>query len=139
MSPYCTKCGNEVEESWRVCPNCGKNLKESDVPQPQPSLSPQIQTRISPTPQPYQTQPYQQQYRPVKPTQYGTPALVCGLIGCCCGFLGIPAIILGALGLSRDENTSSASIGLILGLINTVCWILGIILLFTWFPNIPGF
>lgn len=133
MSPYCTICGNEVDDSWRVCPNCGKSLRESEVPQPQPSLSPQAQAQTPPQPQPYQVQPYRQQYRPAKTTQYGTAALICGLAGLCCGlFLAIPAIILGGLGISRDENTSTATAGLILGIVDIVCWILSLLFLVSW-------
>ena len=131
MSPYCTSCGSEVEASWNACPNCGKVLRETETPQPQPQIAPQ--PRPQPPPQPYQVQPYRQPYGPPKPTQYGTAALICGLIGICCGlFLAIPAIILGALGLKRDENTSMASIGIVLGVIDIICWILSLVLLFAW-------
>ncbi|MFX1575091.1 MAG: DUF4190 domain-containing protein [Promethearchaeota archaeon] len=133
MSPFCTKCGNEVEESWRVCPNCGKNLMESEVPQPQPQISPEPQYQTQPPAQPYQVQPYRQTYYPEKPTQYGTAALICGIIGCCCFgiVLGPIAIVLGALGMKRDQNTSMATAGLIFGIIAFVGWLISMIFLYS--------
>jgi len=57
---------------------------------------------------------------------YGTLALVFGLIGCCCCFLAPLAIIFGAIGIAKDDETTLAIIGLILG----VC---GVIFLIVWF------
>lgn len=62
---------------------------------------------------------------------FGTLALVFGLIACCCGIIFGPlAIIFGAIGMGKDDETTLAIIGLILGLICTICWVLLIIFLF---------
>ena len=133
MSPYCTNCGSEVEPSWNTCPNCGKTLRETETPQPETQIAPQPQYQTQPPPQPYQVQPYRQTYGPAKTNQYGTAALICGIIGCCCFgmVLGPVAIVLGALGTKRDANTSMASAGIVLGIIAFACWIISTIFLYT--------
>ena len=149
MSPFCIECGKEVEESWNACPSCGKILKEVNVPQPQPQPvaqpqpqpQPQPVAQPQPQPQPYPTRLYQRTYSTGGQNSYGTAALVCGIIGLFCGgiLFGIIAIVLGGLGLGRDDNTGMAVIGLVLGLIDFVCffimmfWVLS---WFTWFPNL---
>ncbi|MFX1504667.1 MAG: zinc ribbon domain-containing protein [Promethearchaeota archaeon] len=35
MSSYCTNCGTKLEESWKLCPNCGKTLREGVISQVQ--------------------------------------------------------------------------------------------------------
>ena len=136
IMPYCTECGKEVEESWNACPSCGKVLKEVNIPQPQPVAQPQPQ----PQPQPYQTRPYPRSYSVGGQNNYGTAALVCGILGIFCGgiLFGIVAIVLGGLGIGRDDNNGMAVIGLILGLIDIVCFFImmfWILTWFTWFPN----
>jgi len=61
----------------------------------------------------------------------GTLALVFGLIGiCCCGFiLGPIAIILGAVGLKKDDEQTLSIVGIILGVIALACWIFSFIFL----------
>ncbi|MHA2007847.1 MAG: zinc-ribbon domain-containing protein [Promethearchaeota archaeon] len=139
MSPFCTNCGSEVEENWNVCVNCGKDLKEKAVTQPQ------VQPIVQSPPQPQRVQPYQQRYRPTGgyPNTYGAVALICGLIGLFCGFgyggiiFGIVAIIMGGLGLSRDESTGMAIAGLILGILGIVCFLLFYVFIFSWFSFFP--
>jgi uncharacterized SAM-binding protein YcdF (DUF218 family) len=60
---------------------------------------------------------------------------VCGIVGLFCGgiIFGIVAIIMGGLGLSRDENSSMAIIGLVLGVIDFVCFFIAFFWIFTWF------
>ncbi len=63
--------------------------------------------------------------------KYGTIATILGLVGIC-GFgivLGPLAIIFGKIGVKKDEENAVAIIGLILGIIVTALWIIGIILL----------
>ena len=135
---YCIECGRELEESWHACPSCGKVRRGAvNVPQPQPQPVAQPQ----PQPQQYPTRAYQKSYSTGGQNSYGTAALVCGIIGLFCGgiLFGIIAIVLGGLGLGRDDNTGMAVIGLVLGLIDFVCffimmfWVLS---WFTWFPNL---
>jgi hypothetical protein len=131
MSPYCTDCGSEIEDSWNACPNCGKVLKETQVSQ-QPTM-PQTQ------PQPQQaTQPYQRSYLSGGGNTFGIIALICGLIGLFGVFLyfgivlGIVAMAMGGIGLSRDDNNAMAVIGLILGIIDLVCCIVFYFIIFSW-------
>ncbi|MCK4371236.1 MAG: zinc-ribbon domain-containing protein, partial [Candidatus Lokiarchaeota archaeon] len=58
MSPFCTNCGRDLEESWKICPDCGKILGEGTVPQTHPTTQPQIRLTTQPTPQPHRVQPY---------------------------------------------------------------------------------
>lgn len=132
MSPYCTNCGTEIEESWKVCPYCGKILKEQETQQTRPQ-QPQISQQ-----QPYQTQPYQKVYHPSS-NNYGIAALICGIIGIPLGFflvgpvLGIVAIIMGGLGISRDDNNAMAVVGIVLGIIDCVLTLVFFFLLFSLF------
>ncbi len=124
---YCTNCGSEIEDSWNACPNCGKVLRETKAPQQQAA------PRIQPPP----PQPYQRSYSSGGGNIYGTVALVCGLIGLFGVVLyfgivlGIVAIALGGIGLSRDNNNAMAIIGLILGIIDFVCCIAFYFLIFS--------
>ncbi len=135
MSPYCTNCGSEVEELWNACPNCGKILKETEIPQSQPLQQPQI-TRL---PQTIQTRPYQRPFSSSGDNNYGIAAVISALIGIFCGafyiapVLGIAAIILGGLGIGRDENNAIAMIGIVLGIFDFVCFLLFYFLFFQWF------
>ena len=136
MSPYCTNCGNEVEESWNICPNCGKVLKEQEVPHRQPQQQ-QVQQQVPQQPQPYRVQPYQRKYTGTG-NSYGTAALICGLLGIIFGIfyvgpvLGIIAIIMGGIGISRDDNTAMAAIGLVLGILDFVFFFVFFLFLFSW-------
>ncbi|MCK4286462.1 MAG: zinc-ribbon domain-containing protein [Candidatus Lokiarchaeota archaeon] len=141
MSPYCTNCGSEIEDSWNACPNCGRVLRESQIPQQQ--SIPQTQLQPQRAPQPYRVQPYQRSYSSGNGNVYGIVALVCGLIGLFGAVLyfgivlGIVAIAMGGIGLSRDDNNSMAVIGLILGIIDFVCCFVVFFLLFTWLAWFP--
>ncbi|MFW9998661.1 MAG: zinc-ribbon domain-containing protein [Candidatus Hodarchaeota archaeon] len=138
MSPYCTNCGTELEESWNACPNCGKTLKQEQISQSLPQQQPYIPTQ----PQAVQVQPYHRTYRPSGSNTYGIAALICGLIGLVLSFtygapvLGLAAIVLGGLGISRDDNNAMAMIGVILGIVDFVFFLLFYFLffsIFNWF------
>ena len=141
MSPYCSNCGSEVEDSWNACPDCGRILKETQVPQQQ--TIPQVQPQPQPTTNPYRVQPYQRSYSSGNGNTYGIVALICGLIGLCGAFLyfgivlGIVAISMGGIGLNRDDNNSMAVIGIILGIIDIVCCVLFFFILFSWLTWFP--
>lgn len=122
MSPYCTYCGQEIEESWNVCSNCGTRLKETPVPPTKPISRP--------TPPPsYQVQDYQQVYAKGEGSGFGVVSLICGIIGLLGSyiyggppfmtfpFFRILAVIFGGIGIKRDENIAPAVFGLILGII----------------------
>ncbi len=143
MSPFCTNCGRELEENWAVCPECGKFLNEASVPQTHLTTPTQVQTR----PQPHRTQPYQYTTTEVGGgNKFGAGSLACGILGLLFGFFygflligfGFPifrivAVILGGIGISKDENKSMAIVGLVLGVIGLVLYFLGgISSLFSW-------
>ena len=127
--PYCIECGKEIEESWNVCPSCGKVVRGGEAPQPEPVAKPQTQ------PPQYQTRPYQRSYSMGGENTYGAVALVCGIIGLFCGgvIFGIVAIVMGGLGLNRDENSSMATIGLVIGIIDIACFFISWFWIFSWF------
>ncbi|MHA2088486.1 MAG: zinc-ribbon domain-containing protein, partial [Promethearchaeota archaeon] len=54
--PYCINCGSEIEDTWNVCTNCGKALKEQHIPQQQ--TIPQVQPQPQQTHQSYQAQTF---------------------------------------------------------------------------------
>ena len=57
-------------------------------------------------------------------------SLIFGIVGFCCGVIFGPiAILLGAIGMRRDEGRGLAIAGLVLGIVTLVCWILLIIFL----------
>ncbi len=129
MSPYCTYCGNEIEDSWNACPNCGSKLKESNVPQTpvrsQPNPYQQTQQQLRNPYQTQQVQPYQKKYGTTG-NNFGIASIICGILGLVLGFafigpfLGIPAIILGGLGISRDESGALGAVGIVLGIIDLI-------------------
>lgn len=127
--PYCIECGKEIEESWNACPSCGKAIRGREDPKSQPVAQPQ------PRPPQYQTRPYQRSYSMGGQNTYGAVALVCGIIGLFCGgvIFGIVAIVMGGLGLNRDENSSMATIGLVLGIIDIACFFVSWFWIFSWF------
>ena len=121
--PFCIECGEKLEDSWNVCPKCGKEVRGKEAPMSQPVAQPQ------PKPPQYQS------YSMAGQSTYGAVALVCGIIGLFCGgvIFGIIAIVMGGLGLNRDENSSMATIGLVIGIIDIACFFIGLFWIFSWF------
>ena len=68
---------------------------------------------------------------------YGVFALILGLVGICCFgiVLGPIAIILGTIGIRKDDENALAIMGLIFGIIATIFWIIGIILLINYLAS----
>jgi hypothetical protein len=132
--PYCIECGSEIDDSWNACPNCGKVVRGREVTPPQP-IAPPSPPQPPQQPNPYRTQPYQRSYATGGQSTYGVVALVCGIVGLFCGgiIFGIVAIIMGGMGLNRDENTGAAIIGLVLGIIDVACFFIAWFWLFSWF------
>lgn len=131
MANYCPSCGTKVEESWKVCPNCGEQLAFKTVSsnvyqpgEPRPDYAP------PPQPSPYGPQPTQA-YKPRRGNKWGTYSLICGIIGCCFAgiILGPIAIILAAKGLKEDDNTTYSIIGLIIGVLDIVGSIISMFML----------
>ncbi|KKK44663.1 hypothetical protein LCGC14_1100730 [marine sediment metagenome] len=128
--PYCINCGQEIQESYNACPNCGKVLKEVIAPQPTPQSYPQPQA-------PIQVHPYQRSYSNRGGNTYGIVALILGLVGLVGGIynfgivLGIAAVAMGGIGLNRDDNNGMAIAGLILGILDIVLFVFFTFLLFS--------
>ncbi len=135
MPRFCPNCGNEVDPSWRVCQKCGNTLEleAPSQPAPQPYIAPGAPPYGAPQQSPMGAQQYPtyQKYPSAKPNQRGTTALICGVIGifCCSICLGPLAIYFGNKGLKEDQNKSMAQIGLVLGIIDIVCFFISLLLL----------
>ncbi|MFX1278737.1 MAG: zinc-ribbon domain-containing protein [Promethearchaeota archaeon] len=129
IMPYCIECGLKIEETWNICPQCGKELKKQEIHQPQPL------PRFQPQPTAPRVPTYQKSSSMAGQNTYGAVALVCGIVGLFCGGIvfGVIAIIIGGLGLNRDENSGMAVIGLILGVIDITCFFISWFWLFSWF------
>ena len=66
-------------------------------------------------------------------------SLIFGIVGFCCGVIFGPfAIILGAIGMRREEGRGLAIAGLILGIVSFVCWILLLIIFWAFFAMLLG-
>ena len=131
--PYCTECGSEVEQETRFCPNCGHSLSQEVLtsspsvlasPPAQYSAKPPVQSSAPPT--------YQQYHK--RDNTKGIIALVFGILGFVfLPFIGsIVAIILGALSRSQDEDSSLGTIGIVLGILGIICWIIFFVFIFSW-------
>jgi uncharacterized membrane protein YvbJ len=131
--PYCTECGSEVEKEARFCPNCGHDLSQGTSTS-SPSIIAPSPTEYSASP-PVQssTLPTYQQYHKSDNTK-GIIALVFGILG----FLFLPfigsivAIIFGALSRSQEEDTPLGTIGIVLGILGIVCWVIFFVFIFSW-------
>jgi len=131
---YCTECGSKVEEGARFCPNCGHEMSQT------PSISPP--SAASPPPQysnQYSMPPSYQQYQKGSNTK-AILALVFGILGLfVLPIIGsIVAIILGALSRSQEEDSNLGTIGIVLGIIGIICWIIFFVVLFTWIFSLIG-
>ena len=158
MTPFCASCGTKTESDWNSCPECGSNLSEQ-------KLDGGSQPAVPKQPQSYQPSPsqYRPAYNPYqKPTTYprgqttyprskniqsassgfGIASLIVAIIGLCVSgvmgigfFLGIIAIILGAIGKARDYSSGFASAGIAIGVIDLCCSIYPMIYLFSFLFN----
>ncbi|MFX1324008.1 MAG: zinc-ribbon domain-containing protein [Promethearchaeota archaeon] len=124
MKPYCKYCGKEINDSWNVCPNCGKALKDIKSFNNKQDMfhNRHIQlVQIGPG------------------NSFGALALVGGIIGVFfLGFIfGIIAMIFGGIGISKDLKKGMAIGGLILGIIDLMYWFAMLLFIFnTTFPPV---
>jgi hypothetical protein len=106
--PYCPECGTQTESNWLICPKCGSKLQRN------------IKSNTSPHPIIYNTSHQSEN------NTYGIEALIFAILG----FIMIPVlgsilgIIFGLKGKDRDDNSSFAQVGLILGIIGIFCWLI---------------
>jgi hypothetical protein len=129
MAKYCRNCGTELNPSWKLCPNCGVII-DSSVTQTPPLL--QKSATISPQPT------YIRTYSGFSENSYGIISLIFSLIGTIPilyhgFFVWVIAIITGAMGLKRDNNTVFATVGLILGILECVYFIMFVPRFYYWF------
>ena len=104
---FCGNCGTKLDSSWSVCPECGSPVGGEVPYQPTPG------------------QPLPQEFKEKK--TYGSLSLAFGLISfcCCCGpIFGPLSILFGIIGLRKDDDRSLSIIGLILGIVGTICGII---------------
>ena len=103
---FCPGCGTQIEQNWQVCPSCGYKLNDGSQP------------NIKPPPIIYSTSHQSES------NTYGIEALVFSILG----FFIMPilgsilGIIFGIKGKTKDDNSSYAQFGLILGIIGLACW-----------------
>ncbi len=137
MPRFCPNCGSEVETSWKVCQKCGNTL-DFEVPS-QPTPQPYVAPGAPPYgaqpqyPQGYQQYPTYQKAPKSNANQKGTYSLIFGVIGllCCAIIFGPLAIIYGSKGLKEDQNKTMSQIGIVLGIIDFVCFIISIVMMMT--------
>ena len=72
---------------------------------------------------------YPRDYGRPQSKTFGTVAIVLGVLGICCAgiigfFFAVPAIILGAVGRTRDTTPNAANTGIVLGVMAIVCSII---------------
>src|SRR5258708_12017269 len=100
---FCSKCGAQIDDQAQFCPQCGTTspvLAQPPAPPPGPT------TQQPPYAAPGQ---YVPQYTPQPPTDgQATASLILGILSVTvlCGIAGIPAIILGNLGLSKIKKSN---------------------------------
>jgi len=128
---YCFNCGTKVDPTWNVCPSCGTALKQIPI-NLQPSQQPQsLQPQQSL--QPLQLSQLSQPYKPI--SRNGKISLILGIVGIFIAsiILGPLAIYFGIKGLKKDEKKGVARVGLILGIIDIILFIISLVLLLTIF------
>jgi hypothetical protein len=70
---------------------------------------------------------------------FGIGALICAIIGFfCCGILSVVAIILGAIGIGKDDEPGMAKAGLILGIVSLVVGLLVVFFLWGFIATMLG-
>ena len=121
---YCPNCGTELEANWRKCPSCGFNIEAEETIPPLNAPTPRI------TQQPQIQLQYQYKQKRSESNTNGIVALICGILG----IIAVPlvcsiiAIYFGRIGLKKDDNTSLANAGYILGIIG-LCWFVIILII----------
>ncbi len=125
---FCSKCGAQIDDQAQFCPQCGTT---SPVMAQPPAPPPGPTTQQPPYAAPGQ---YVPQYTPQPPTDgQATASLILGILSVTvlCGIAGIPAIILGHLGLSKIKKSNGqlkgeglALAGLIMGYFSLVLTLL---------------
>lgn len=119
---YCSNCGNSINKSVNFCENCGASLKETQVSNVNQTIS-NVQTTVNST---------QTQQEKVTPQNKAADwSITLGFIAFCFVVTGIPAIILGIIGLKNPYGQSRAILGILAGGFATAVYIVGLVIAFT--------
>ena len=112
MTPFCPNpdCGAVIEEDWNRCPECELDLNAQQ-------LDENSQYTLLPPKKP-QLPTYTYKAPTKSSNRFGTLSLIVAIIGCFCFayVFGPIAMILGGIGISKDDSPSKAKAGLIFGI-----------------------
>lgn len=125
---FCENCGKQIPDGTQVCPYCSAEYAAEEAPNTPPAAD---STYAAPAPEPFMTNPYQKQQ---KPLDYSTISLVLGIVGLvfcfsCSGFIiNIVGIVFGI----KAKNESGRQAGLIMSIIGLVLAIITTIISIGW-------
>jgi len=129
MANFCQNCGIKVNTNWRACPDCGYNLTGVNTIPQQPTQqynqsTPQYTPSITPKDYPSDSpQQYPQKSTSESGEKYGNLSILFGIIG---SLMPLPflvaSIILGSLGLNKDDDPTLSKIGLASGVVVAIMW-----------------
>ena len=136
---FCKNCGSKIEDGARFCPSCGTAV-ESAAPVT-PAAEPVAQPVQAPVQEPVYVAPAP---APVQAPDNSTSVLVMGILAVALCEFGILGIIFGAIGLGKAKafllshgilfgkakvGRILSKVGLIVGIIMTVFWLVYFIFL----------
>lgn len=146
---FCNKCGAQLNDGAAFCPNCGQQISQQSNPQPAPQQPAPQQPAYQ---QPAYQQPAYQQPAPqpiYRPILNSTPILVFGILALAFAstfFASFMGIIFGPIAMSKCSAFLAQGgvyagkakvgkilgrVGLILGIVMTVLFIVYIIVMAT--------
>jgi len=122
MTPFCPECEAVIEENWNRCPECecelnlnGQQLDEKSQQSDENSQYTLLPPKSSQPP----TYTYKaKSFQMPSSNGFGTLSLILAIIGCFCFayVFGPIAMILGGIGISKDDSPSRAKAGLVIGI-----------------------
>ena len=119
MTPFCPECEAEIEENWNRCPECecDLNLNGQQLDEKSQQSDENTQYTLLP-PKTSQLPTYTYKPPPKSSNGFGTLSLILAIIGCFCFayVFGPIAMILGGIGISKDDSPSRAKAGLVFGI-----------------------
>ena len=119
MTPFCPECEAVIEENWNRCPECECELNLNGQQLDEKSQQSDENSQYTLLPPKYSQLPTYTYKAPIKSSNgFGTLSLIVAIIGCFCFayIFGPIAIILGGIGISKDDSPSKAKAGLVFGI-----------------------